>query len=422
MRSVGFVGLAFVLFASRAAAQQPPYRAVVIDPEVKVRAAPSDQLGDTGTLPHGTVVIVEREEENGWLAITAPYGSVSWVAAQFINDPAHDQQAPKNVSVEADDGVTLAVGRAGLGQPLDVRRAKIPNGTALLVIGPAVKVENKTWYPVAPPAGDVRYVTKSSVQFERAAANNYTVRASASETAPPIPPAATPAGAAAPVVPPPGTTPIATVPGPGSSPIAATLPAASKPVVNHPLWVQAETAESENRLADAEKAYFDLAALMNGPGGDHDIANLCYTRIHAIRERKRANNTGGQPPADRGVRPGPPQALPTANGSNGSASTKSDPVAANAGGNSKPGGAAAGDPPDWIGPGVLRLSALTLDGIERKTYALESSPGVVKLYVLAGPDLDLSKYVNKKVSVFGAPQSREGLRKQVVVATKVDLQ
>ena len=95
--------------------------------------------------------------------------------------------------------------------------------------------------------------------------------------------------------------------------------------MNHPLWTQAEAAEREGRYADAEKAYFDLAALMNGAGGDHDIANLCYTRIHALREKKRnagaatavASGTGTlQPPAPRddgrGVRPGAPQALPAA--------------------------------------------------------------------------------------------------------------
>ena len=27
---------------------------------------------------------------------------------------------------------------------------------------------------------------------------------------------------------------------------------------------------------------------MNEPGGDHDIANLCYTRIHTLREKKRS--------------------------------------------------------------------------------------------------------------------------------------
>ena len=400
MRTAALVGLAVVLFASHAAAQQTPYRAVVSDSEVKVRAVPSDRLDDTGTLPRGAVVVVEKEEPNGWLAITAPYGSVSWIATQFIEDPAPDKATPKNVFVHAEDEVTLAVGKAGLAQPLDIRRVKIPSGTGLMLIGPKVTFANKTWYPVAPPAGDVRYIPKTAVQFEKPAANNFVVRVN--ESVSPVPPAASPS-------PSPSVGPIATVPGPGSDPAPAGGIVSSKPAVNHPLWQQAEAAERENRLADAEKAYFDLAALMNGPGGDHDIANLCYTRIHAIRERKRTGGTppgttGGPLPAreDRGVRPGAPQALPPAAGSNTNAKTD----------------AATGEKQEWVG--TLRVSALTLDGIDRKTYLLETSPGVVKGYVLAGPGVDLARHVGKRVSVSGVPQTRGGLSKPYVVATAVE--
>jgi hypothetical protein len=405
MRSAALVGLTLVLFASRANAQQPPYRAVVTDPEVKVRSAPSDRLDETGTLLRGTVVIVEREEANGWLAITAPYGSVSWVSLQFINDPALDKKAPKNVYVDAEDGVTLAVGKAGLAQPLDIRRTKVPDGTILLVIGEKVTISGKSWYPVCPPAGDVRYVPKTAVQIERPVTNNVVVHVNENQTPLPPPAVAPPAVGAAP-----GVGPIATVPGPGSSPAPAGGIVASKPAVNHPLWIQAEAAEREGRLADAEKAYFDLAALMNGQGGDRDVANLCYTRIHAIREKRRASNTtgAGQPVKDdRGVKPGAPQAVPVSTGSN----TNTNP---------RPDGAPSNDPSqDWIGPGTLRISALTLDGIDRKTYALETNPGTVKVYVLAGPGVDLSRYVNKRVNVLGTPQTRPGLSKQYVVAMDV---
>ena len=392
------VGLAVVLFASHATAQQTPYRAVVSDPEVKVRAVPSDRLDDTGTLTRGTVVTVEKEEPNGWLAITAPYGSVSWIATQFIEDKAPDKPTPKNVFVDAEGEVTLAVGKAGEPQPLDIRRVKIPSGTGLMLIGPKVTFAGKTWYPIVPPAGDVRYIPRTAVQFEKPAANNFVVRVNENVT--PAPSVGAPPSI--------GVGPIATVPGPGSDPAPAGGVVSSKPAVNHPLWVQAEAAERENRLVDAEKAYFDLAALMNGPGGDHDVANLCYTRIHALRERKRTGgtttkpDTGSLPKEDRGVRPGAPQALPPAAGSN--TNTKTDP--------------AGGEKQEWVG--TLRISALTLDGIDRKTYLLETAPGSVKGYVLAGPGVDLARYVGRRVSVFGVPQTRSGLSKPYIVATAVE--
>src|SRR5205823_11586297 len=88
-----------------------------------------------------------------------------------------------------------------------------------------------------------------------------------------------PAGGASP---PPGG-PVASVPG---------AAAPTKPAVNHPLWAQADQAEKDGKIDDAEKLLFELARKMNEPGGDHDLANLCYTRIHALREKKRTGLAG----------------------------------------------------------------------------------------------------------------------------------
>ncbi len=402
MRPAALAGLAALLFAPLAVAAEPTaYRAVVTDAEVKLRAGPSDAFPDTGTLPRGAFVIVEKEEGNGWLAVTAPSGSVSWIAATFVEDPTPDRATPKNVFVHAEDEVTLATGKAGESQPLDIRRVKVPNGTQLMMIGPKVEFAGRKWYPVSPPHGDVRYLPKTAVQYEKPAANNFAVRVNENIT--PLPAAAGPVLSATPVG-----GPLATVPGPGSTPTPAGGVVASKPAVNHPLWTKAETAEREGRYADADKAYFELAALMNGAGGDHDIANLCFSRIHAIREKQRnaGNTTSGtssvlQPPApkdDRGVRPGAPQALPPAASTNTNATT--------------------GDGPKWTGPGTLRRSVVTPDG--KPAYALESSPGVVKAYVSAGPGVELDKLIGKRVDVYGTPRTISGLSKPYVLATTVE--
>jgi hypothetical protein len=400
MRPAALAGLVLALFASHALAAEPAvYRAVVSDTEVKLRAGPSDTYPETGTLARGAAVIVEREESNGWLAVTPPHGSVSWIAAAFVEDLAPEKATPKNGYVHTEGEVTLATGKAGLLQPLDVRREKVPQGTTVLILGPKVEFAGKKWYPIAPPPGDVRYLPKTAVQFDKPLNNSFAVRVS--DTGGPTPPAA-PAGG-----------PLATIPGPGSAPTPAGGVTSGKPAVNHPLWAQAETAEREGRLADAEKAYFDLAALMNGQGGDHDIANLCYTRIHALREKKRAG-TGGtassvtsgakapnvlQPPPkeDRGVRPGAPQAIPP-----GAAGNANDPR------------------PAWTGIGTLRRSVLTPDGTGKPGYALETSPGVVKVYVVAAPGVELEKYVGKKIDVYGTQQTRSGLSKPYVFASSVE--
>ena len=409
------------------AADPTPYRAVVVDAEVTLRAGPSATYPDTGTLPKGSIVVVEREENGGWLAVTAPYGSVSWIAMAFIEDPAPDRPTPKNVLVSAEDDVTevtLATGKAGEPQPLDVRRMKLPKGTSLLLLGPQVTFAGKKWYPIAPPAGDVRYLPKTAVQYEKPAANNFTVRVS--EPASPLPgpagisppstpvtPAAAPAGG-----------PLVTIPGPGSTPTPAGGVVASKPAVNHPLWTQAEPRSREARYADAEKAYFDLAALMNGQGGDHDIANLCYTRIHALREKRRntsgtpvsaSGNTGTsgtttgmlQPPPkdDRGgVRAGAPQALPPAAPTNSSTSTTPT----------------GNEGAKWTGAGTLHRTPLTFEG--KPGYVLETAPGAVKAYVIAGPGIDLEKLLNKRVDVYGTSKTITISTRsaQLVAATAVE--
>src|SRR5205085_99670 len=97
-----------------------------------------------------------------------------------------------------------------------------------------------------------------------------------------IPPAAVPTGASG------VSAPTASIPGAGDGQLPPSTPAApAKPTVQHPLWAQAEAAERDGRSDEAEKLFFQLARAMNEPGGDHDVANLCYTRIHTLREKRR---------------------------------------------------------------------------------------------------------------------------------------
>lgn len=403
-------GLLVLCSAATVVAEQPIYKAVVTDAEVKLRAGPSDSFPETGTLHKGAVVVVEKEETNGWLAVTS-YGSVSWIATQFVEDKTPELPAPKKVFVSGEDEVTLAAGKVGLNEPLDIRRTKIPNGTTLVVLGPKVTLQKRTWYMIQSPPGDFRYLPKTAIQFEKPANNNFTVRVN--ETVTPLPAGAdsnsktfpaTPAGGA-----------VAAIQGPGVTPASGGGATVSKPTVNHPLWAQAETAERENRLTDAEKLYFQLAEEMNRANGDHDIANLCYTRIHAIREKQRGARGAGAPSSaasalrspspvkdevvarpssngDRSVKVGVPEALPPA--------------------------ADKAEQSEWQ-TGTLKRSALTPDGPNRQLYLLEEQ-GSVKMYVAAGPGVDLDRYLGKRVNVLGKPTSRSPLSHPYVVAMDVE--
>lgn len=373
MRPVLFAWLVLIAAPVAGLAQSGPFLAVVTDPEVKLRATPSDRYPETGTLTKGAAVLVVEERDNGWLAVQSPPGtmySVSWVPITFV-DFDTTRPTPQNVTVQEQE-VTLRAGQMGLAQPLNIATTKVPPGTILTVIGGKVQFEGRWWYPVAPPAGDFRYLPKQAVRFEKTVNTSFAVRD------------ITPAGSATPPASPPGP---AAVPAGGAGP--ATM--AGKPAVQHPLWGQAEAAEREGKYDEAERLFFQLARVMNEPGGDHDIANLCYTRIHTLREKRRGGGgtAGTLPP------------------SGGSAKPPATPPAA--------------DPRDdrarWTGPGKLVRSALALDG--RKTYALESNPGVTVCYVVGAPGVDLERYVGLKVDVYGSSYTRRELSKPYVVATRV---
>ena len=70
--------------------------------------------------------------------------------------------------------------------------------------------------------------------------------------------------------------------------------------------------------------------------------------------------------------------------------------------------------PHWAGAGVLVRSALALDG--RRTYALDPGPsGVPRMYVVPAKAVDLERYVNRKVDVFGTTYTRRELSKPYMV-------
>ncbi len=406
MRPALLAGLILVSITSTALAQTVPFLAVVTDPEVKLRAGPSSEYPDTATLKKGSMVLVIQEDTNGWLAVQDPPGklhSISWVQMQLVN---FDKSRPTPQNVDVDEaGATLRAGQLGLAQPLHISRTKVPGGTILTVLGPGVVFENKTWYPVLPPEGDFRYLPKQSVAFSQATNTAVAVRENS--------PTAPPAGG---IIATSGTTGVL-----GRTGQNATT--SGKPSGQNPLWVQAETAEKEGRYEDAEKLFFQLARLMNEPGGDHDMANLCYTRIHSLREKKRNGGTvpamaTGSLPAVSATRPSATNSTPTPLQTTPSAST---PVASSG---TKPGSVApasldtTSDTPRWVGPGKLSSSALALDG--RQTYILERGPDSV-IYVVAGPGVDLKRYVGKRVDVYGVVAARRGLSKPFVVTSAVEV-
>jgi hypothetical protein len=328
-------------------AQGPLYKAEVIVEDVTLRAGPSETMPETGRMFRGQKVIVDHELNDGWLAIEPPRGQVSWIKHLFLEFPTESEnpQVPRNAIVHSEGEVDIATGRPGEGKPLKVRRTRIPSDTIVLIIGQKVEFEGSKWYPIEPPDGDLRYIPKSSVRYLKAQPSQpFVVQSPKVE-------ANNPTGKSGPG----GAAPVSVPRTPGSRP--ADWP-------NHNLWVQAQQAERNAEYQKAETLYLRLAAEMNQPGGDQELANLCYTQIHTVREKMR--NPGRQPsnPAPRSEPP------PVKEGAT-----------------------------RWVGPGLVRIAGFRYDN--RITFALLDTQNRVIVYAVNGPNVDLENFLRKEVDLYG---------------------
>lgn len=341
--------------------------------DTPLRGSPKADGVEAGTIPKGTPVIVHHEEGD-WLAIQAPRGCVSWISHLFLEFPDKASGFPKNAVVRSDGEVRLALGKPGVPKPLDVRRTVVPDGTIVLVIGPAVKSDGdrSTWYPIVPPEDDFRYVPKSAVQMSTASGPSFVVKSPVNTSASPPPPVAS---------------------------IAAPVQGTS-----HPTWLAAQQAEAAGDLDRAEKLYFDLARAMNAPGGDGELANQCYSRIHAIRERRRNRNSQSTPTESKFVA--------SAAAATDFAPSKDDvtPRIKTVENRESPG--------QWTGSGHLRLAGFKI--ANQQAYALEDPRGRLLYYAVAN-GVDLEKYRNKTVDLFGPVTTPADLRGvPLVEATRID--
>jgi hypothetical protein len=265
---------------------------------------------------------------------------VSWVKHLFVKAPLPEPTGMAyNAIVTSEGEVEVAVGRPGFDQPLDVRMTRIPDQTIVLVIGKKVEHAGSHWFPIEPPDGDFRYLPRSAVRILKAQPAPI-VRAN---------PKAVPHETKA-----------------AFEPVAASIRGGAGGAVrpaswpNHPLWLQAEQAAGQGDYARAETLYLRLAAEMNQPGGDAELANLCYARVHAVREKQR-----GTPRAEPGRRD-----LPQPSG-------------------------------QWVGPGVLRPTGLPATN-GRAVFALDGPRGgQPRCYAVAGSGVDLERFKGYEVQLYG---------------------
>ena len=345
-----------VTLCAAASGQTQSTLAVVKVGSVSVRCGPSEQMAVCGTLEQGAEVIAHHAEGSDWYAIQPPAGSLSWISQLNVELKRKPGEAADTFPVDAvvhalDSGeVNIAAGMMGERKPLNVQRTKLPTGTLVRIVGPKAKRDaddsQTGWYPILPPRDDFRYVPRSALELAgRSEKANYVVKG-VTEVKP-----SAPEGSPAAALPSP-THPRSTAEVTGDWP-------------NSQLWRDAERARADGQYARAEELYLQLATASN-KAGDVKLANLCYERVHTVREQGRTKSTSGS------LRPEEPKTPPIVN-------VKSEGKS-------------------LIGDGILRTVRFEYQG--RKVYALTGSKGEVRLYLIAD-GIELDRYVGKWLEIAG---------------------
>ncbi len=356
--------LALGLGLSAAAAAEPVRRTATIDVDgVEVRAGHAMGFPATGKLRKGDNVIVIREEETGFLAILPPPGSVSWIKEIHLGKVAPGEGGKANVTV-AVDGAEVLAGSDKDNKPTNRVTIRLPKGTIVETTGPAVRIDNASWFPISPPEGDLRWIPKTALRA-----------ASLTALAPPPPyerPEKSPF----------------TVAGGGGSNVGAkpSRPALPKELTDHRLWAQASQAEKSGDYSTARSLYARIYQDLWDHHAERDAIVICYNRYSRCDQKVKKGETVSRP----GTR-------------SESRSTDSD-----AGAN------------QWSGPGYLQeLQKVFVDG--RPVFAFQDDRQSVIYYVTGVSGINLRTYNSKRVRLYGSVSHRAELYRPHMLVERVEL-
>jgi hypothetical protein len=141
---------------------QFPYQAYINSDDVYVRSGPGQNYYPVLRLNRGETVDVYRHDPGGWNAIRPPAKCFSWVSADFVAPGEGKMATIKGERVVARVGSDFSdirdviQVRLNKGEPIEVLEAK------RIGTGPAAQ----TWYKIAPPAGEFRWVSGKFIDRE----------------------------------------------------------------------------------------------------------------------------------------------------------------------------------------------------------------------------------------------------------------
>jgi len=149
-----FIPLCALVTLSANAAETFPYTAYIAADDVYVRSGPGRSYYPTSKLQTGDRIEVYRHDPGGWYAIRPVDGSFTWVSGRYL-DVGEDGLA----TVTA-DRVAARVG-SQFSDIRDVIQVRLHRGELVEVLGKkefGSQPGSGTWYKIAPPSGEFRWV------------------------------------------------------------------------------------------------------------------------------------------------------------------------------------------------------------------------------------------------------------------------
>ena len=171
-RSALFVGAAIygccAIGTAAAADGRPPYVGYITADNVDARSGPGDEYYSTMRLSRRDRVEVYRHDPGGWFAVRPPQHSFSWVSGEFVRRAGDTGEV-------IGDRVIVRVG-SQLDNTRDVIQVRLNRGEEVQILGSKEFDDGagpRTWYQIAPPPGEFRwvhgrYVSSQPLEPERA--------------------------------------------------------------------------------------------------------------------------------------------------------------------------------------------------------------------------------------------------------------
>lgn len=160
MRIAGALLAVGLVVRATVAAEEFPYQATVAHEAALVRSGPGESFYPTCRLVRGAAVEVHRHGPNGWCAIRPPDQEFSLIATGDV------QLLPGDDLAEVTAGETTVWIGSHLAKPEQHRwQIHLQRGEKAIVLGVRAGEGNDptSWYKIAPPAGEFRWIPSESL-------------------------------------------------------------------------------------------------------------------------------------------------------------------------------------------------------------------------------------------------------------------